>query len=383
MPSNGEKRHNQPNRRKTNPVIACRGASLLKSHITLAGVTRMEPGVVFNTVITMAGMNQSASGITHIRDNLPSNTTLLKELHALEYDQLRQTSSDVLWESARRIIRKSQSYSFAIDATMDPYYGEKENQAIVGGQRKHSTNYFYGYITLAVTDKGRRLTLAALPVDPGVPQLTYVRTFCDEIERRGCSVHVLCLDRGFYVAEIIAYLQQKQIPYIIPAKIMSEEMEQNLSGRTSHVFPYTIEGKDQAVLVQVFDIVKYLKGKGKKNGVVHHPYVFFGIPPSRTLIESLYSHRFAIESTYRERNIVRAKTSSKDPVLRYFYFIVSMVLRNVWIVIQWEMFARLQHGPKVVLEDKFRFSHLVAILNEVGSQQFPLKDISRLKGFSH
>jgi putative transposase len=164
---------------------------------------------------------------------------------------------------------------------------------------------------------------------------------------------------------------------------MSEEMELNLSGRTSHIFPYTIKGKDQAVSVQVFDIVKYRKGKGKKKGVVHHPYVFFLVLPSKSLIESHYRHRFAIESTYRERNTVRAKTSSKDPVIRYFYFIVAMLLRNVWIAIQWEMFAKIQRGPKVVLADVFKFKHLIAILIEVGSHQFPLKDISSLQGFSN
>ncbi|MCX6690862.1 MAG: hypothetical protein NTW33_02115, partial [Methanoregula sp.] len=179
---------------KINPIIAVRGASLLKSHITLLGVTRTKPDIVFDAAITMAGMNESVSGITHIRDNLPSNTTLLKEFHALEYDQLLKTSSDILWESAGQIIRKGQKYSFAIDATMDPYYGDKENPAIIGCQSKHSTNYFYGYITLAVTDKGRRLTLAALPVEKGVPQLTYIRTFCEEIQRRGCRIRVLCLD---------------------------------------------------------------------------------------------------------------------------------------------------------------------------------------------
>ena len=383
MPPKGQTKHKMNSNVKINPIIAIRGASLLKSHIYLLGVTRTKPDIVFDAAITMAGMNESVSGITHIRDNLPSNTTLLKEFHALEYDQLRKTSSDILWESAGRIIRKGKTYSFAIDATMDPYYGDKENLAIIGGQSKHSTNYFYGYITLAVTDKGRRLTLAALPMVKGVPQLTYIRTFCEEIQRRGCRIKVLCLDRGFYVAEIIAYLQKNQIPFIIPAKNISEEMELNLSGRTSHIFPYTIKGKDQAVSVQVFDIVKYRKGKGKKKGVVHHPYVFFLVLPSKSLIESHYRHRFAIESTYRERNTVRAKTSSKDPVIRYFYFIVAMLLRNVWIAIQWEMFAKIQRGPKVVLADVFKFKHLIAILIEVGSHQFPLKDISSLQGFSN
>ena len=382
MPPNGKTKSKLKIHVKINPIIAVRGATLLISHISLLRITRTKPDIVFNAAIIMAGINESASGITHIRDNLPSNTTLLKEFHALEYEKLLKTSSDILWESAGHIIRKRQKYSFAIDATMDPYYGNKENQAIIGGQNKHSTNYFYGYITLAVTDKGRRLTLAALPVEKGVPQLTYIRTFCEEIKRRGCRIRVVCLDRGFYVAEIIAYLQENQIPFIIPAKNMSEEMEQNLSGRTSHRFPYTIMGKDLAISVQVFDIVKYRKGKGKKKGVVHHPYVFFLISPSKSFLELHYRHRFAIESTYRKRNTVRAKTSSKDPVIRYFYFIVAMLLRNVWIALQWEMFAKIQRGPKVVLKDVFKFKHLIAILIEVGSQQFPLKDISCLQGFS-
>jgi len=82
MPSNGKTNSKLKSAVKKNPITSVRGASLLKSHISVFAVTRTKPDIVFDAAITMAGMNESASGITHIRENLPSNTTLLKEFQA-------------------------------------------------------------------------------------------------------------------------------------------------------------------------------------------------------------------------------------------------------------------------------------------------------------
>jgi hypothetical protein len=69
----------------------------------------------------------------------------------------------------------------------------------------------------------------------------------------------------------------------------------------------------------------------------------------------IYKKRFAIESSFRMRNIVKAKTYSRNIVIRYLLTIVSFLLKNIWISLQWMFFSRVRQGPRTIDEDLFRF----------------------------
>ena len=44
-------------------------------------------------------------------------------------------------------------------------------------------------------------------------------------------------------------------------------------------------------------------------------------------VSTVYRRRFAIELSYRMRNIVKPKTSSKSDGIRYFYALISFLLK--------------------------------------------------------
>jgi putative transposase len=46
-------------------------------------------------------------------------------------------------------------------------------------------------------------------------------------------------------------------------------------------------------------------------------------------VSKVYRRRFAIESSYRMRNLVKPKTSSKNATIRYFYALISFLLKNI------------------------------------------------------
>ena len=50
-------------------------------------------------------------------------------------------------EQVKPFIIPGKKYSFVIDLTDDPYYGEKKGDYVVGGKRKASTNRFFSYAT--------------------------------------------------------------------------------------------------------------------------------------------------------------------------------------------------------------------------------------------
>ena len=73
-----------------------------------------KPGGVSDAANSMPEINLPASGVTRIRDNLPSDKILQKKLHGVEYDQLHTVTSDILWKSTRLISGKDLSYPFSI-----------------------------------------------------------------------------------------------------------------------------------------------------------------------------------------------------------------------------------------------------------------------------
>ena len=85
-------------------------------------------------------------------------------------------------------------------------------------------------------------------------------------------------------------------------------------------------------------------------------------------VSAVYRRRFAIESSYRMRNIVKPKTSTKNAEIRYFYALVSFLLKNIWLYLQKKHFTIVKRGPQVVDEDKFRFE-VFLILIEEGSEK--------------
>jgi hypothetical protein len=52
---------------------------------------------------------------------------------------------------------------------------------------------------------------------------------------------------------------------------------------------------------------------------------------------------------------VKAKTSSRNVVLRYLLTIISFLLKNIWVALQWMFFSKVQRGPRTIDEDLFRF----------------------------
>ncbi len=64
------------------------------------------------------------------------------------------------------------------------------------------------------------------------------------------------------------------------------------------------------------------------------------------------------------RNVVKPKTCSKDPMLRYFYALISFLFKNAWVSIQRMHFMKVKRGPQVIESDMFRFDLFIHLIVE-------------------
>jgi len=141
-------------------------------------------------------------------------------------------------------------------------------------------------------------------------------------------------------------------------------MNQIMKGKRARCGQYVMNGHKKKICLDIVIDVKYLKGKREKKGCEKLGFVVFGVKWSPRKVSTVYRRRFAIESSYRMRNIVKPKTSTKNAEIRYFYTLVSFLLKNIWLYLQKKHFTIVKRGPQVIDEDKFRFDMFVLLIEE-------------------
>jgi len=306
---------------------------------------------VFQSLIGMAVSHQSIHSISHSLTLAPCETSLRYHLNKLNIFELERISSQILTHSIQEVLKEGHPYQFAIDFTHDPYYGEvaDENEGyFIRNRLKKSTKEFYSYITLYVITKDRQLTLAVFPVRQGLSKMHYLAQCLDVISGLNLQIEVLCLDREFYAKKVISFLQGAQVPFIMPVRRHSHRMKSLLKGTKSRFGTYFMKNKPLDLELNIAIVVKYFKGKGGKHGSKNLGYVFHGLTWSPGQIHETYRSRFSIESSYRMRNQVKPKTSSRNPVLRYLFTLISFLLKNIWVVLLWRYFSPVKRGPRTI-----------------------------------
>jgi len=331
----------------------------LNQFITIPIQGKLTQTKVFQSLVGMTVSRQSIHSISHSLTLAPCETSLRYHLNKLNIYELERINSQILAHSVQEVLKKGCPYQFAIDFTHDPYYGEiaEENEDyIIRNRLKKSTNEFYSYVTLYVITRDRQVTLAVFPVRQGHSKVHYLAQCLDVISELGLQIEVLCLDREFYAKKVISFLQGAHVPFIMPVRRHSHRMKSLLDGSKSRFGTYIMKNKPEDLELSIAIVVKYLKGKGGKHGSKNLGYVFHGLNWSSGRIHETYRSRFSIESSYRMRNQVKPKTSSRNPLLRYLFTLISFLLKNVWVVLLWRYFSPIQRGPRTIDRRVLRFN---------------------------
>jgi putative transposase len=330
----------------------------INRNLTISINGTLKQKTIIQSLVGMSATKLSVHSINKVVEKIPCETSVRYHLPKLDLDSLQEIQSKILTYSQDQILIPGKSYQFAIDFTNDPYYGEivdGNKDYVIKSKMKDSTTKFYSYVSLYVTTKGQRLTLAVLPVKKGVSTVEYIRRFLTIINDAKVSVAVLCLDRGFYSNEVFSFLQKENIPHIVPVRKHGKELKEILRGNRARYAHYTMRGSGVPLELTLAIDVQYLQGRNKKFGNVNLGYVVYGIDWKPRKVYSVYKKRFAIESSYRIRNIVKGKTSSRNVTIRYLLTIIAFLLKNIWVALQWQFFAKVQRGPRTIDEDLFRF----------------------------
>ena len=101
-----------------------------------------------------------------------------------------------------------------------------------------------------------------------------------------------------------------------------------------------LDGYSWTVEFPVYIDCTYLNGRYDEHGVARHGYAadapFIDTPRQA---RDHYAKRFGIEASYRLSEQSIATTTTQNPVIRFLYVVVSLLLQNVWRYLHWEYMA--------------------------------------------
>jgi IS4 transposase len=96
-----------------------------------------------------------------------------------------------------------------------------------------------------------------------------------------------------------------------------------------------------------------------KHGRKPFAFAFYGVDVNRArwMFET-YRKRFGIETSYRQMNECRIRTSTRKPILRLLYFALAMLMRNCWIWFE-RVYVMANGCRKQTRADYFSFRDLL------------------------
>lgn len=295
---------------------------------------------VFELILKASAGQTSVNDVCDDTPGAPTGTAVLKQLHQALPQGLNQLwrleakLNEVLVANlTRRMLRVR--CDMAIDLVLVPYHGQpdKDEDEVRRSQAREGTTHFHCYATAYMVYKDQRITLALTFVRRHDTMPDILRRLFKRLDGLQLNVKKLYLDKGFYSIAVIRLLKARGQPFIIPAITRRKGGVSKLFiGRASYSTSYTM--RNQKLGTETVDLAltrKYSKGRYRRRRSKWFAYVTFGVRTQPLQIFQFYRRRFGIESSYRQMNRVRARTSSTNPALRLLYVGVAFLLINLWV----------------------------------------------------
>jgi hypothetical protein len=197
--------------------------------------------------------------------------------------------------------------------------------------------------------KGRRYTVALVPLPPKTKPHEIVRLILEQIAEKGLKIRGVTLDSAFDSGDTLLLLQERQLAYSIPLR---------RKGTGSNARNRCFEGKHKQVRWTEWTTDKTrrqvktrtLLWKGRAKTML---FAFQGWSGDRAQnvhqqaerLRQLYRRRFGIETSYRQKNQAKATTTSRDSVYRLLLEGLAYLLRQVWVALTEEIARRSKAPP--------------------------------------
>lgn len=232
------------------------------------------------------------------------------------------------FEKKLKLLRKIAGLNFltvAFDETFIPYYGKNSDSAWIHGYKnkvKGATGS-YKFMVASIVVRNQKFVISMLPMALGDNSVKFVDGFLTRIKKQ-FHVSLVLLDRGFACKELVHNMEKQNLKYIAFCPKwtnVKKYLEQGIKG-----------------VCEIKKIPDHRREKTSKmqyvfaHGLLEYDWAFL----TNTNLQGIdlikaYKARWGIETTFRVMDNADIKSKSTNIVIRTFFFLISIVLYNLWI----------------------------------------------------
>jgi len=179
-------------------------------------------------------------------------------------------------------------------------------------------------------EAGKRFTLLALPVGPFDKKEDILEKLLSYALQR-IKIRRIYVDRGFFDSKAIKVFNRFHLKYLMPAtKIPTVKEVMEIAPAPSVITDF--EMKDITFNLVIVEEELENGPKVKRAFATNEEYNENDVNLAERLFD-LYGKRWGIESSYKvKKQSYLPKTTSKEYLIRLFYFMFSVLLYNLWIL---------------------------------------------------
>ena len=256
-----------------------------------------------------------------------------------DLQRLQQGLLDALYLFGSRLLRRRR-WDIAIDQHYCPFYGDRNSPGIIGGQKKHGSKHHYAYATAVIVHRRHRYTVGVMALERNYKPHEIVTLLLEQVQSRGVRVRGVALDSGFDSGETLLLLQGRGLSYVVPLRRKGRGSNRRnacfaLPVGTITEVAWTTEKSRQRVRTQAVVVRRAWERSVKV-------YAFGGWG-SRAAVwrarqaKRAYRRRFGIETSYRQLNESKGRTTKKDVSYRLLLVGLGLLLRQVWVYLTWQL----------------------------------------------
>lgn len=267
-------------------------------------------------------------------DTLRRYIRLFDEFEEGEVSEMFDAVSDVLWGMAKRRGYCDGYVDLAIDGNAWRFYGDVETPRVSTVDPDRGTNRAYEFLTLSIIgDEGEKFTVAVQQVASEQEKLEAVKEMVG-IGNERLFVREVVLDRGFYGVLFAQALLETGVNFVIRAirgaksNEMWEEAEDGVNIERATM------SRSRAPYESV-TITRFVVPARESMDVEYVSFITNRELTQRQArrIGETYERRWGIETSYRVMGNFLPKTASTDVALRVFYYRMSVLLYNMWVLV--------------------------------------------------
>jgi len=332
--------------------------------------------MVLNVLVHAAVNGQSIeASCAELAGSADSNTLRAYVNQAFQVELLdeveRRVNDALVSELPKKLKKKAQEV--VIDIHDQAFYGKAERllKYASRGQAKQGTTYFYRIATVYLIHQGMRVTLGIIFVHSGMSLAHCVVRFINQVKAQKIKLGCLFLDRGFASIEVYRCLQRRRIPALIACPIRGKDKGTKAlcQGRQSYTTKHTFHSTEQGNCTTTIAVVRSYthtgqRAQAKQRKAAWFLYVLIHLTLSPQAVHARYRYRFGIEASYRQMRQVRARTNSRNPVLRFLFMALGFILLNLWLRLRFRFCQRPTRGSagRSLIETRFRLNRFTAFL---------------------